>query len=270
MRTETRGDTLALVGLGLAALVLGLGVAWLLAGFLTRPLRGLTAAARRVGAGDLAARADERGAREHRDVAHAFNDMTDRLGRSLVAQREFVANAAHQLRTPLTGLRLRLESAGLKTEDPALRRDLAAAEREADRLARTVTDLLTLAREGQPPADVAPLALADAARAALERWEAVAAERPCELRLDAAAEPRARISAEDVGGDPRQPRRERRGAHRPGHDRHRGRRRRRAGGPASPWTTRGPDPRRARRSRPSSASSGAARARGGRAGAASA
>jgi two-component system, OmpR family, sensor kinase len=198
VRTEVRGDTLALVGLGLAALVLGLGVAWLLAGFLTRPLRGLTAAARRVGAGDLAARADERGAREHRDVAHAFNDMTERLGRSLVAQREFVANAAHQLRTPLTGLRLRLESAGLKTDDPALRRDLAAAERAADRLARTVTDLLTLAREGQRPADVAPLALACAARAALERWEAVAAERPCELRLDAAAEPGARISAEDA------------------------------------------------------------------------
>jgi two-component system, OmpR family, sensor kinase len=183
VRSEVRRDTLALVGLGVVALVLGLGVAWLLAGYLTRPLRALTATARRVEAGDLGARADEAGAREHREVAHAFNDMTARLGQSLEAQRDFVGNAAHQLRTPLTGLRLRLESAGLKTDDPALRRDLEAGEREADRLARTVTDLLTLAREGQPPAPARPLPLGRAARAALERWESVAAERDHDLRL---------------------------------------------------------------------------------------
>jgi signal transduction histidine kinase len=196
---EIRGDTLALVGLGLAALLLGLGVAWLVAGYLTRPLRGLTVAARRVAAGDLDARADEGGAREHREVARAFNDMTQRLGQSLVAQRDFVANAAHQLRTPLTGLRLRLESASLKTDDPALQRDLAASEREADRLARTVTDLLTLAREGQRPAAVAPLGLGGAGRAAIERWEAVAAEHACGLRLaDEAGAARVTASAEDV------------------------------------------------------------------------
>jgi two-component system, OmpR family, sensor kinase len=183
VRAEVRRDTLALVGLGVGALALGLVVAWLLAGFLTRPLRALTATARRVEAGDLGARASEAGAREHREVTHAFNDMTARLGQSLEAQRDFVGNAAHQLRTPLTGLRLRLESAGLKTDDPALRRDLEAGEREADRLARTVTDLLTLAREGQPPAPARPLPLARAARAALERWESVAAERDRDLRL---------------------------------------------------------------------------------------
>jgi signal transduction histidine kinase len=143
---QVKRNTYALIGLGVAALALGLVVAWLLAGFLTRPLRGLTAAARRVEAGDLDARATESGAREHREVAHAFNDMTERLSQSMTAQRDFVANAAHQLRTPLTGLRLRLEAAGLKTEDEALRRDLEAGEREADRLARTVTDLLTPAR----------------------------------------------------------------------------------------------------------------------------
>ena len=183
VRSEVRRDTLALVGLGVGALALGLVVAWLLAGYLTRPLRALTRTARQVEAGDLGARADEGGAREHREVAHAFNDMTARLGQSLEAQRDFVANAAHQLRTPLTGLRLRLESAGLKTDDPTLRRDLEAGEREADRLARTVTDLLTLAREGQPPAPARPLPLTRAARAALERWESVAAERDRDLRV---------------------------------------------------------------------------------------
>jgi signal transduction histidine kinase len=199
VRSEVRQDTLALIGLGVGALALGLIVAWLLAGFLSRPLRGLTAAARRVEAGDLDARAEEAGAREHREVAHAFNDMTERLSQSMAAQRDFVANAAHQLRTPLTGLRLRLEAAGLKADDPALRRDLEAGERETERLARTVTDLLTLAREGQRPAAVAPLDLGAAAEAALDRWVSVAEERDCDLELhDRSGGARVDASAEDV------------------------------------------------------------------------
>jgi signal transduction histidine kinase len=199
VRAEVRKDTIALIGLGLAALALGLVVAWLLAGYLSRPLRGLTRAARRVEAGDIDARAEEAGAREHREVAHAFNDMTERLGQSMAAQRDFVANAAHQLRTPLTGLRLRLEAAGLKTDDEALRRDLAAGEREAERLARTVTDLLTLAREGQRPAAVAPLSLTAAAEAAVERWISVAEEHDAGLELrDRSAGARVDASGEDV------------------------------------------------------------------------
>src|SRR3954467_1459384 len=199
VRSEVRRDIVALVGLGVAALALGLAVAWLLAGFLSRPLRGLTTAARRVAAGDLDARAEEAGAREHREVAHAFNDMTTRLGQSMAAQRDFVANAAHQLRTPLTGLRLRLEAAGLKSENEALRRDLEAGEREAERLARTVTELLTLAREGQRPTAVAPLPLAAAGEAALERWISVAEEHDAELDLrDRSAGARVATSAEDV------------------------------------------------------------------------
>jgi signal transduction histidine kinase len=194
-----RRNTIALIGLGVAALALGLVVAWLLAGFLTRPLRGLTAAARRVEAGDLDARATESGAREHREVAHAFNDMTERLGQSMAAQRDFVANAAHQLRTPLTGLRLRLEAAGLKTEDEALRRDLEAGEREAERLARTVTDLLTLAREGQRPGAVAPLSLSASGEGAYDRWVVVAEEHGCELELlDRSAGAAVDASAEEV------------------------------------------------------------------------
>jgi two-component system, OmpR family, sensor kinase len=199
VQREVRNDILALVGLGLAALALGLIVAWVLAGFLTRPLRGLTAAARRAESGDLDARAEESGAREHREVAHAFNDMTARLGQSMAAQRDFVANAAHQLRTPLTGLRLRLEAASLKTENEALQRDLAAGEREAERLAKTVTDLLTLAREGQRPAMVAPLDLGAAGEAAFERWISVAEEHEADLDLrDRSAGARVEASAEDV------------------------------------------------------------------------
>jgi two-component system, OmpR family, sensor kinase len=167
---EVRTDVVALVAVGLVALLLGLVVAWLLAGSLAKPLRGLAQTARRVAGGDLDARARVEGSSEQQEVASAFNDMTGRLARALRSQQEFVANASHQLRTPLTGLRLRLEAAALKARDPGVERELHAAERETERLARLLADLLTLARERERPAAEA-LVLADVAEAARERWE---------------------------------------------------------------------------------------------------
>jgi signal transduction histidine kinase len=182
---EVRNDTFALAGVGAVALLLGLGVAWLLAGSLSRPLRALAATARRVGRGDLAARADVEGPAEQREVATAFKDMTERLAQALAAQREFVANASHQLRTPLTGLKLRLEAAGIQAEDPELERELAAAEQEADRLAKLLDELLTLAREAERPAAGDEVALRGAAEAARERWHVRAEQTGHELRLGA-------------------------------------------------------------------------------------
>jgi signal transduction histidine kinase len=166
---RVRRDVLGLAGIGAIALVLGLGFAWVLAGTLARPLQRLASTARRVEGGDFEARAEPEGSTEHREVAHAFNDMTERLGQVLEAQRQFVANASHQLRTPLTGLRLRLESASLRA-GPELAGELEAAEREVERLARLLTALLTLAREGDRPAVRAAVSLRDAAEQARERW----------------------------------------------------------------------------------------------------
>jgi signal transduction histidine kinase len=170
VNAEVRRDVLALIGVAAVVLVLGLGLAWLLAGSLARPLRGLAATARRVAGGDLDARARVEGSSEQREVAAAFNEMTERLARALRSQREFVANASHQLRTPLTGLRLRLEAASVKASDPEVERELGAAERETIRLARLLTELLTLARERERP-EPERVGLAEVVRAGHERWE---------------------------------------------------------------------------------------------------
>jgi signal transduction histidine kinase len=169
---RVRRSVLALAAIGAAALGLGLVLAWFLADSLSRPLGKLAATARRVEEGDLDARAEVTGAKEQREVTIAFNDMTERIGTVLAAQREFVSNASHQLRTPLTGLRLRLESAAAKADSAELERELTAAEQEVDRLARLLNTLLMLAREGQTRVTGRLVSLGLASKHAHERWEA--------------------------------------------------------------------------------------------------
>jgi signal transduction histidine kinase len=194
---RVRRDILGLIGIGAIALVLALAFASVLAGTLARPLQRLADAARRVEGGDLDARAEPEGSAEHREVAHAFNDMTTRLGQVLEAQRQFVANASHQLRTPLTGLRLRLEAASLKA-GPELASELEAAEREVERLARLLTALLTLAREGDRPVGHATVSLGEAVEQARVRWADRAAQSGHRLAVDCREEALARASEEDL------------------------------------------------------------------------
>ncbi len=197
VQREVRNDVLALIGVGVVALLLGLAVAWFLAGSLAKPLRNLAGAARRVTGGDLDARAEAEGSAEQREVASAFNEMTGRLSGTLRAQREFVANASHQLRTPLTGLRLRLEAAALKSEDPAVERELIAAEHETQRLARLLSELLMLAGERERPAPQ-PVDVGEATAAACGRWQGPAEQSEHRLVLEEGEPAEVAASAEDV------------------------------------------------------------------------
>jgi signal transduction histidine kinase len=98
--------------------------------------------------------------------------MTDRVARLLAAQRDFVADASHQLRTPLTGLRLRLEEAKAHQTSAAAGAELDAAIAEVDRLSHTVDELLVLSRAGERELTGAPINLTDLAASAARRWQA--------------------------------------------------------------------------------------------------
>jgi signal transduction histidine kinase len=147
--------------------------------------------------GDLDARAEVQGSAEQQEVASAFNEMTGRLSGTLRAQREFVANASHQLRTPLTGLRLRLEAAALKSRDPEVEHELTAAERETERLARLLSELLMLAGERERPSPQ-PVDLGEATSAACARWRGPAERSGHRLRLEEGDPAEVAASEEDV------------------------------------------------------------------------
>lgn len=170
VRSNVRRTTFGLAVVGLAGLAAGLLLAFMLADSLARPLARLAASARRLGRGELETRTEGvEGAREIRELAASFDEMADRLERTVRAQREFVANASHQLRTPLTGMKLRLESAAADAPNDEARAQLAAAEREVDRLSAIVDRLLVMSREiesGEP----VHVSVGEAVQRAVDRW----------------------------------------------------------------------------------------------------
>jgi two-component system, OmpR family, sensor kinase len=163
---------LALIGIAVVAGALVL--AWILASTVARPLARLGDTAARLGGGDLDARAATDGPKELAELGISFNRMADGLATSLRAQRDFVANASHQLRTPLTGLKLRLEA--IRAEGGAVAENAAKAEAEVDRLSALVADLLALAGATTARPAATEVDLAELVAAAVERWRGPAAE----------------------------------------------------------------------------------------------
>jgi two-component system, OmpR family, sensor kinase len=183
VRANVHRTWFGLALIGVAVIMVGLALAWLLATSLARPVRALDRAAVDLGAGDLDVRATPEGPEEIASLAGSFNRMADALGSTVRSQRDFVANASHQLRTPLTGLRLRLES--LQAEGGHTAEEAGKALAEVDRLSALVDDLLRLQSATAPGATAERTDLAEAARDAAERWEREASRAGMTLRVEA-------------------------------------------------------------------------------------
>ncbi len=177
VHAAVRRVELGLALIGGIVLAFGLAVGAVIAGQIARPLGRLERVARRVADGDLSARAPIEGSREQRSLGESFNEMTDRIERLLFSQRAFVADASHQLRTPLTGLRLRIEEARAAGVGPAADAELDASVTEVDRLAQIVDELLVLSRAGERELPGEQLDLGEVIADALKRWDRAADER---------------------------------------------------------------------------------------------
>ncbi|MER5968740.1 HAMP domain-containing sensor histidine kinase [Streptomyces sp. NPDC002055] len=156
-----------------AAMLLALGAAARLTGWVLRPVRVLDAATHDIATGRMKSRvAAAGGPPELRRLARSFNEMADNVEEVLEQQRAFVADASHQLRNPLSALLLRIELLAL--ELPEDNEEIGSVRTEGKRLARVLDDLLDLALAEHAAAD---LQLTDVAELAEERvgaWRPVA------------------------------------------------------------------------------------------------
>jgi signal transduction histidine kinase len=137
---------------GVISLIATALAATLIASTIVGPLRRLERATEHVAAGDFDNRAAvDEGPPEIRGLAASFNTMTEKISTLVERQRSFAGDASHQLRTPLTALRLQLERAAVNIDaDPAAARgDIEAAAAETERLQRLVEGLQMLARADQ-------------------------------------------------------------------------------------------------------------------------
>lgn len=161
------------------ALVLSILLSFIVSGLVARPLRRVEAQANALSIGDFSGRLPENdGPHEIRSVAVAFNAMADKLDSLIRQQRAFASDASHQLRTPLTALLLRIESArdALLTDPVQADDRLGDAELEVERLTAIVEGLLAIARSEGGSTEVVTVDVSAIARDRVENWRALAEE----------------------------------------------------------------------------------------------
>ncbi|MEU9606744.1 ATP-binding protein [Streptomyces sp. NPDC048057] len=137
-----------LLGISGVALLMTTGIGWVVAGRILRPVRLVRTTAAQLTEQDLTQRIPVQGRDDIAALAQTFNGMLDRLERAFAAQREFVDDAGHELRTPITIVRGHLELMG---DDPLEREQtVRIVMEELDRMSRIVEDLLLLAKAERP------------------------------------------------------------------------------------------------------------------------
>jgi signal transduction histidine kinase/MFS family permease len=179
-------DTLTRTSGMVALLILmsATAAAWVVAGRLLRPVSDVTRTARQITETDLTRRIPVEGNDEIAELGRTFNAMLDRLGAAFETQRNFVDDAGHELRTPITIVRGHLELMDVSTEDQQETVELVTAE--LDRMSRIVDDLLLLAKAEQRHfVRPEPVELVDFTRGVLAKSRALGQRR---WLLDATAE----------------------------------------------------------------------------------
>ena len=176
---------------------------------LVRGLVPLAELSHRIGRrkpGDLSAIDTHAAPEEVAPLIRSINQLMQRLDESIKGQQRFVANAAHQLRTPLAGLKMQTELALLQSQGQSdiaeLRRSLQQMALSTERAARMVNQLLALTRaERSGEADALPplkrVALDDLVRERVREWVPAALAKRIDLGCD-----EARVSALEIDGDP--------------------------------------------------------------------
>jgi signal transduction histidine kinase len=183
----TRGVSRAwvvLAALGAGMLIIALGVAEAMARSIVAPIDQLVTVAGRLQEGDLAARVVPGGPPEVAAVGVAVNELAERIGDLLAAEREATADLSHQLRTPLTALRLDAESLRRADERRRITTSVESIERAVNHVIHEARSAPMIRPHSAPPeAD-----LADAVRRRMTFWAVLADKQSRPLAVDAGAD----------------------------------------------------------------------------------
>lgn len=173
---------LTLAGAAVVSLLAAVGLAFWLSRWVTRPLTRLEEATHVAAAGNLEVRAGvAQGPPEVRRLATAFDAMTSRLNTLLDGHRAVVADVSHQLRTPMSALRLRLEL--LRESERSDGAELSGALDEVNRLSRLIDGLLAVARADATSQAPTPVDVRAVIAERVNAWTPLAAERGVDLTL---------------------------------------------------------------------------------------
>lgn len=180
----------SLLGIALAGLftvVAGVALAIPIALRIAQPITRLRKNADSLARGEFDVRANtDEGPKEIRELASAFNTMSSRLGLMMKGQREFNGAVSHQLRTPLTALRLRLEylQRSISSENIEVKDAVDASQDEVDRLQEIIEQLLNLARMESGTIPQVEVDVDEVVSQRLEMWAPLAEEREVQIATD--------------------------------------------------------------------------------------